>query len=238
MDIFLPGNLKFLRKQKGLTLEAMAERVAIKKNTLNNYELGVTEPGLSTLILLSHFFGFSIDELARVDLSGGDETGKPGVFAPSLLQNNSLVPILDPKKIGVPTSLPTSAMSFPAYLFSPGVMVGFQAEGEAMNPTIKPGDYLIARPVEPLEVRAGQVYLVSFGQGETELVVRRAYYYHESGVVVLTADNSDYSELTVPVTGDVRLYHVEGCVTTQLLKPDPLRAQLERIENRLEGLGE
>lgn len=67
MSIF-SNNLRFLRESKGLKQEDF-DFLGIKKGTMSNYELGNTEPKLSLLCELSKFFGYSIDDLLKKDLS-------------------------------------------------------------------------------------------------------------------------------------------------------------------------
>lgn len=56
-------HLLYLRKQKGLTQTDIAKAVNITERGYRNYELGVREPPLSTLIALANFYDLSLDEL-------------------------------------------------------------------------------------------------------------------------------------------------------------------------------
>lgn len=56
-------HLLYLRKQRGLTQADVARAVDITERGYRNYELGVREPQLSTLVALADFYGFSLDEL-------------------------------------------------------------------------------------------------------------------------------------------------------------------------------
>lgn len=57
------NRLKELRKQKGLTLVELGEEVNLANNTLSQYERGIREPNISTLIKLADFFSVSVDYL-------------------------------------------------------------------------------------------------------------------------------------------------------------------------------
>ena len=52
MNRKLAALLQEARQKSGLTQEEVASRVALKKNTLSNYENGVSEPSLDTLVAL------------------------------------------------------------------------------------------------------------------------------------------------------------------------------------------
>jgi transcriptional regulator with XRE-family HTH domain len=62
-------NLKFLRKQKGMTQEEFANKLNIKRSLLGAYEEERAEPRLDVLELVSDLFKISLDELLRRDLS-------------------------------------------------------------------------------------------------------------------------------------------------------------------------
>ncbi len=71
--MYFHSNLKVLRKRKGLTQEELAERLNIKRPTLNNYENKVSQPTLDIQLSVSDFFGVSVDMLLKVDLSSFSE---------------------------------------------------------------------------------------------------------------------------------------------------------------------
>ena len=52
MNHRLSALLKEARQKSGLTQEDVASRLGLKKNTLSNYEHGVSEPSLDTLVSL------------------------------------------------------------------------------------------------------------------------------------------------------------------------------------------
>lgn len=68
--MYLGNNLKYLRKQRGLTQDEMPAQLGIGRGTWSNYEKGSTEPSLSTLIRISEFFQVNLADLIREDLAG------------------------------------------------------------------------------------------------------------------------------------------------------------------------
>ena len=56
-------NLKFLRKQKGLTQQSMAEMINTSRSCISNYESGSREPDNETLKNLADYFDVSVDFL-------------------------------------------------------------------------------------------------------------------------------------------------------------------------------
>lgn len=68
--IFFPENIKFLRKRKDLSQEALAQKLDMTRVKLNAIESGNTKnPALEDLVKFSGFFKISIDSLLKADLS-------------------------------------------------------------------------------------------------------------------------------------------------------------------------
>lgn len=65
----LNKNIKFLRKQEGLTQKLFAEELGIKRSLLGAYEEGRARPNLTTQLAITKRFGISLDRLIKEDLS-------------------------------------------------------------------------------------------------------------------------------------------------------------------------
>ena len=67
MNNFFSKNLRFLRKGRGMTQADLSETIDRKKSVISNYESGISEPSMETLILLADFFKVSLSDLIGVD---------------------------------------------------------------------------------------------------------------------------------------------------------------------------
>lgn len=67
--IHLPKNLFILRKLHGLRQDEMESKTGCSRTTWSNYENGISEPSVTTLVNISHFFGTTLDELVLKDFS-------------------------------------------------------------------------------------------------------------------------------------------------------------------------
>ncbi len=65
----LKENIKTLRKRKDLTQEQLAQEIGINQKMIQHYEKGRCDPPLETLEKLSDFFGVSIDDMIRKELT-------------------------------------------------------------------------------------------------------------------------------------------------------------------------
>lgn len=64
----LGEKILFLRKKKGLSQEALGEKLDVTRQTISNWELGETQPNPDQLKLLSKELNVSIDELLDNDI--------------------------------------------------------------------------------------------------------------------------------------------------------------------------
>ena len=69
--IAIANNLKDLRAKQNLTQEDLAKAVGVTRVTINYIENGEYRPSLELAFLLAKFFRKSIEEIFRVESSGG-----------------------------------------------------------------------------------------------------------------------------------------------------------------------
>ena len=68
--MYLASNLKFLRKKSGKTQDALSSEVKIGRTTIANYESGISEPNVETLLTFANYFGISMDDLLSKNMDG------------------------------------------------------------------------------------------------------------------------------------------------------------------------
>lgn len=62
-NIKIAENIRFFRKQAGLTQEELAARFGSRKTLISNYKIGRNTPDIETLWELADIFDITIDEL-------------------------------------------------------------------------------------------------------------------------------------------------------------------------------
>ena len=65
-------NIKFYRKQLGLTQGQLAEMLHGKKSLVSNYENGYSTPDIYTLCRLATIFDITLDELVEYEAEEND----------------------------------------------------------------------------------------------------------------------------------------------------------------------
>lgn len=68
MKNHFPDNLKFLRTQKGMTQDELAQKMDKDYSTIGKWELGQRNPIMSDIIKLSDIFNVSVQNLVEKDL--------------------------------------------------------------------------------------------------------------------------------------------------------------------------
>lgn len=64
----LGSHIKRHRAERGLSQEALAEAIYVSRQTVSNWETGKTYPDVHSLLLLSHLFDVSVDDLIKGDV--------------------------------------------------------------------------------------------------------------------------------------------------------------------------
>lgn len=67
----LAQNLKYLRHQIGVSQAEICRQLAFSPTKYNNYESGVSKPGLDDFVKLFNYFGVSASDLLQSNLEDG-----------------------------------------------------------------------------------------------------------------------------------------------------------------------
>ena len=65
MELCIGGNIKRLRRQKGITQEALADQLHISAAAVSKWERNETLPDIGMVIPLASYFGVSTDEVLK-----------------------------------------------------------------------------------------------------------------------------------------------------------------------------
>lgn len=233
------SNIRYLRKQKGLTQDAFANEIGVTRSVIGAYEEGRAEPKIKTMQVMADYFGISMDQLIGVDLAEaaashirGSDSDKPDLSGKRLRvlsitvdhqnrENIELVPqkaaagylngYADPEFI---EELPR----FQLPGLSQGTYRAFEISGDSMLPLV-PGTIVVGEYVENWEVlKDGHCYvLVTASEG---VVYKRVYNRLDEGKVLsLHSDNPAYPPYTVNIADVVEVWKARCFISTAF--PDP-----------------
>jgi len=175
----LATNLKYLRKRNGKTQDALSAELSIGRTTLANYEAGISEPNLETLLAIANYFGVSADELLSRKMetegviplpatSGAPKRyeGIPRIISVDQQGNDNIIYVPVKARAGYLLGYGDSEFmeSLPTFRL-PGLNNAtyrmFEVDGPSMAPNILHGDRLIGEWIDDLDkIRDNRVYVI------------------------------------------------------------------------------
>jgi transcriptional regulator with XRE-family HTH domain len=181
----LAANIRFLRKKMGKTQDALSSEVNIGRTTIANYEAGISEPNLETLLMFSNYFGISLDELLSKKMEDSFKSNEKDLMLRGAFPNSPKGYSGIPRIITVDNSGNDNIIYVPVkaragYLLGygdaefmetlptfrlPGLSNStyrmFEVEGPSMAPNVLHGDRIIGEWIEALDkIRDNRVYVV------------------------------------------------------------------------------
>jgi transcriptional regulator with XRE-family HTH domain len=229
-------NIKYLRKQRGLTQEQLAEKIGIKRSLVGAYEEGRAEPGLENLLKMSKIFDVAVDNLISENLSDPEkqkeilkkdiEGKKLRVLAITVnkddKENIQLVPqkaaagylngYADPEYV---SELP----QFYLPIFSNGTFRAFEIQGDSMLPIVS-GSIIIGQYVDNWKnIKDDKTYvLVTQREG---IVYKRVFNHVKTkGLLTLVSDNPAYSTYDVPADDILEVWESKAFLSTDFPSPN------------------
>lgn len=88
---YLARNLRFLRKQAGLSQTAFANQIGINRSNVASYEKGIAEPKATVLLKIIKFFKLELNHLLEKDLDDLGYQVEKGTYGTFEIVHNSKV---------------------------------------------------------------------------------------------------------------------------------------------------
>jgi transcriptional regulator with XRE-family HTH domain len=184
--MYLASNLKFLRKKSGKTQDALSSEVNIGRTTIANYEAGISEPNLETLLTFSNFFGISLDDFLSKNMEDAANYNEKDLMLraafPQKCDNsyNNIPKIITVDNSGNDNIIYVPVKARAGYLLGygdaefmetlptfrlPGLNNAtyrmFEVDGPSMAPNVLHGDRIIGEWIDELDkIRDNRVYVV------------------------------------------------------------------------------
>lgn len=234
MSLF-SDNIRYLRLEKAISQEKLAEELLITRARYVKYESGTSEAPYDILKRIAHYFHVSIDLLLGVDLRKIDMDG-----VIRLEENRILLPItVDAKGENTIEIIPHKARagyltgySDPEFIeglqhialpfLRNGKFRAFPVSGDSMPPH-KEGSFIIGRYVESLgEVRDGKTYILLT---KNEGIVYKRLNKNGRNSLMLISDNTFYDPYKVKASDVLEIWEYTCSIATKEYEPDDLDPQ-------------
>lgn len=248
-------NIRFLRKQLGLTQDQFAQQLDIKRSLVGAYEEGRAEPRLELLQKMASLGGYSVDVLIGKDLSQMKPYEKKAMLGKDVVvvtvdeqsrNNIELVPVkaaagylngyADPEYI---KELPR----FKLPILKQGTYRAFEISGDSMLP-IMPGTIVVGEWIDDINsVKNGKPYILVTGR--EGIVFKRVFnYLQESGKLFLVSDNRQYTPYQIDGADVIEIWSAKAYISVDFpdaqskgdLSVDQLAGMVMNLKQEVQSL--
>ncbi|MGO1243762.1 MAG: XRE family transcriptional regulator [Sphingobacterium sp.] len=225
-------NLKFLRKQKRLSQQALSDELGVKRPSIGAYEELRAEPNFDMLKKMADFFEISMDEFTQevidADWKPKARNGNSGfrvlsiTVDPEEKQNIEFVPVKasagytngygDPEYV-------SSLQKFSLPMFNQGTYRAFEIKGDSMLP-LESGTMIITEYVEDWKaMKANDTYVI-ITNSEGIVYKRLGQKYNESKGVKLVSDNPSFSPYWVEPQDILEIWKAKAFISKDFPVPN------------------
>jgi transcriptional regulator with XRE-family HTH domain len=241
---FLASNLRFLRKQKGITQNDLADQLDVQRTMISAYEDGRSEPKLTTLQKLCELLEVGVEELLEHDIEklGRKAIQKRGItiltIATDENDKENITLVGQKASAGYLNGFadPVYMERLPQFhlpnLSRQATYRAFELSGDSMLPLV-PGTIVVGAYIEQLHhIKSGRTYvLVTQTEG---VVYKRVFnYLEENGKLFLVSDNDLYKPYEVRGEDVLEIWEAKAFISTDFPNPGDKKKPLS-----LEDLGE
>lgn len=228
--MYLGKNLKYLRKEQGLTQSDISERLNIKRTMISAYEDGRSEPKLTGLITIADILNISVDDLLHWDIESRGRRGTPSqgvkilTIAVDREGRENITMIGQKASAGYLNGFsdPEYMEQLPQFnlpnLSSNATYRAFEIKGDSMLP-LTSGTVVIGAYVEELKhIKNGKTYiLVTESEG---VVYKRLFNYLEKkGKLLLCSDNAMFKPYEIFGREVLEVWEAKTFISTDFPPP-------------------
>lgn len=241
---YLASNLRFLRKQKNITQNDLADQLDVQRTMISAYEDGRSEPKLTTLQKLADILEVGVEELLEHDIekTGRKAVQKRGINILTIAADDSdkeNITLVGQKAsagylngFADPEYMETLPQFHLPNLSRQATYRAFELSGDSMLPLV-PGTIVIGGYVDQLkQIKSGKTYvLVTQTEG---VVYKRVFnYLEENGKLFLVSDNEHYKPYEVRGEHVLEIWEAKAFISTDFPNPGDKKKPLT-----LDDLGE
>lgn len=241
---YLASNLRFLRKQKCITQNNLADQLNVQRTMISAYEDGRSEPKLLTLGKLCDVLEVGMEELLNHDIEGKGRKAiqKRGINILTIAcdedEKENITLVGQKASAGYLNGFADTEYmeSLPQFqiptLSKQATYRAFELAGDSMLP-LTSGTIVIGAYIDQLkDIKSGKTYVLVT---ETEGVVyKRVFnYLSDNGKLFLVSDNEQYKPYEVKGDDVVEVWEAKAFISTDFPNPGDKKKPLT-----LEDLGE
>lgn len=220
-------NIKFLRKQKKLTQQQLADSIEIKRSMLGAYEEERADPRMDTLLRFANFFGVTTDELIGEEIDNAwmkkkEDSGKgPSLRVLSITvdsqsrENIEFIPVKASAGYLNGYSDPMFIEKLPKFqlpMLQGGTYRAFELKGDSMLPLL-PGTIVIGQYMDDWKNLASEETYIIISKNEGIVYKRVVNQLRENRSLLLKSDNPEYSPYFVPAEDILEIWKAKAYIS-------------------------
>ncbi len=245
---FFANNIKYLRKQKGITQSDLANKLGINRPKIGSYEEGRAEPKLTIIQRIAHYYKVNIDDLLSIDLSKEvpkekDVSGSALRVLPIIVNelNQEKISIVPVKAMASYLSgyadveyiekLPTLNLPL-AELSTDRTYRIFQIQGDSMLPVVS-GSYIIAEYVQNWSTIQNQSPCIVVSVNDGVVFKRVVNTISTKQSLVLNSDNQLYSPFEISIEEVLEVWQAKGIISFEIPETNDSATQINQMNTIL-----
>jgi transcriptional regulator with XRE-family HTH domain len=252
MSLF-SDNIRYLRLQKNISQEKLAEELLITRARYVKYEAGTSEAPYDILKRISHYYHVSIDlllsvDIRKVDMNGLIKLDDNRILLPITIdrEGENIIEIIPHRaKAGYLTgysdpefieSLPQISLPF----LGKGKFRALPIDGDSMPPH-RNSSYIIGKYVEDREdIKNGKTYVFLT---KSEGIVYKRVKKIEGDSLTLSSDNTFYDPYSIHLSEILEVWKYAGSIETEEFEadsyePETIRGMFLTLQKGLKQLSE
>ena len=251
----LSSNLKYLRKRSGKTQDALSADLNIGRTTIANYEAGISEPSLETVLVFSKYFNTPVDELLSINLEAAPkkmENAQAVALSPKEIPLSKMPMVVTVDNEGMDNIIYVPVKARAGYLLGygdpefmetlttfrlPGLNNStfrmFEVEGPSMAPNILHGDRIIGEWLDGFEhIRDNRVHVIVHKGGV--MVKRIVNRIKERGKIYLKSDTiahrSEFPTVEIDPVDIIEIWYGRLKISSDFSEPAEVYHRLADLE--------
>jgi len=226
-------NIKFLRKKKGLTQQAFADEIGIKRSLVGAYEEDRADPKYDLLKKIALYFDVSVDDFINETIDEGWAPKPKGEGSNLRIlsitvdkdenENIELVPVKASAGYLNGYADPQFVAELPRFhlpMFKQGTYRAFEIKGDSMLP-LQTGSIIIGEYLERwTDVKAGETYVI-ISKNDGVVYKRAGNKFKDSKKLKLISDNPVYEPYDINGEDILEIWKAKGYFSTHLPEPTP-----------------
>lgn len=237
-------NIKILRKRMGKSQEDVANALGLNRSTYSGYENNIAQPNLENMVLISKFFGLSVEEIISKTLSNftdsdwqaidqranGHHQGQTlRILATKVSEENEEIVEVIPEKASAgytagyadPTyfeDMPTLSLPF---LSKNKKYRAFSIQGDSMPP-VSQGSIVVAEYIQDWTTLSNGTCYVLVTRSEGIVFKKVNLSEDRPGLITLVSTNIQYAPYEIPYAELLEVWRFVSYISRELpdVKPD------------------